>query len=139
MALFLYNYSTNPTIWVAFAYYDPGCGAANQNFRKQGWWQLDSGEVFNAWNADLRSVNRFAYIYAETANNSRNWSGKGNAWLTVDPTASFNQCAFQNTPHDQWVDFFEIDFTWAPPGWDLEVGFREDGILTFAASLGRPH
>jgi hypothetical protein len=139
VALFLYNWFENPPIWVAFAWYDPSCGPANQNFRKQGWWRLEPGQRFVCWNVDLRTVNRFAYIYAETANNGKNWSGTGNAWLTVNPNSAFKQCAFDNTGADQWVDFFQLDFNWAPPGWDLEMGFRPDGFMTSAATQGVPH
>jgi uncharacterized membrane protein len=79
MALFFQN-QTSQTVWVAFAYYDPSCGAANENFRKQGWWQLDPGQPqFNAWNIDLRTVNRYAYFYAETANDGTNYSGTCNS------------------------------------------------------------
>ena len=121
MALIFYN-PYPQTVWIAFAYYDTSCGAANQNFRKLGWWQLDPNQQINFWNVDLRTVNRFAYFYAETAHDGTNWSGNGNAWLSVTPTSSFDQCAFDNQADDQWVDFYELDFTWNLPGWDLIVG-----------------
>ena len=121
MALYFENLSGQP-VWVAFAFFDPNsCGPANQNFRKQGWWQLDRNPRnpagfetsilrFNAWNVDLRTVNRYAYFYAETANDGSSWSGTGNSWLSVNPAAGFSQCAFENADDPQWVDFYGLDF-----------------------------
>ncbi len=132
MALFFQNAMGTP-VWVAFAYYDPLCGPANQNFRKQGWWRLEpyhtftGSPLFNAWDVDLRTINRFAYFYAETDGNRSNWSGSGNGWLSVNPAATFDQCAFEDTGNSQWVNFNEIDFTWikdftrADPFWDMVV------------------
>src|SRR5579871_4380386 len=100
MALLFYNSYTQP-VWVTFLYYDAGCGPANQNFRKLGWWYLNSGQLFMAWDVDLRTVNRFAYFYAETAHDGVSFSGNGNAWIDVNVNSSFNQCAFDNTNCDQ--------------------------------------
>ncbi len=123
MALYFQN-QTSQTVWVAFAYYDPSCGAANQNFRKLGWWQLDPYvPQFNAWDVDLRTVNRYAYFYAETANDGTNYSGTRNSWLSVNPAAAFNQCAFDDAGDGQWVDFYELDFAAVPtPGAPLWPG-----------------
>ena len=122
MALYFAN-GTGQTVWVAFAYYDPSCGEVNQNFRKQGWWQLDilqPGTWFLAWDVDLRTVNRFAYFYVEAADGS-SWHGAGNAWLSVTD-AIFDQCAFDGAGNNyRWVDFIDLDFTWADPGWDTVV------------------
>lgn len=124
MALFFRN-GYWETVWIAFAYYDPGCGAANQNFRKQGWWRLDpspaGSAVLNAWDTDLRRVNRYAYFYAATANIASEWSGAGNGWLTVSPAERFERCAFDSPERDLWVNFIELDFMWAHPGWDFFV------------------
>ena len=121
MSLFFANTYRDP-IWIAFAYYDPSCGPTNQNFRKLGWWEVGgNGTVFEAWNVDLTTVNRFAYFYAESANDGANWSGTGNAWLSVNPLSAFDQCAFESTPNAQWVDFYEIDFSWAERGSDLMI------------------
>lgn len=61
--------------------------------------------------------------YAESADDGKNFSGSGNVWLSVDPSASFDQCAFDNARDDQWVDFFEIDFDVGTPGYDATVCF----------------
>jgi hypothetical protein len=119
MALFFTN-NYSHTIWIAFAYYDPSCGPENQNFRKLGWWQLDPSQMFDAWDVDLRTVNRYAYFYAESADDEASWSGNGNAWLAVDPNAPFDQCAFVEGNDSQWVDFSQLDF--ALPGADLSIG-----------------
>lgn len=108
MPLYFVNQAAN-TVWVAFAYYDTGCGEANQNFRKQGWWQITSGQTFNAWNTDLSTVNRYAYFYAESADGAT-WAGTGNAWLYITQNA-FNQCAFDNTNTTSQVDFIQLDFS----------------------------
>ena len=123
MALYFTNI-TGETVYVAFAWYDPSCGTANQNFRKQGWWALDSSpQMFKAWDVDLHQVNRYAYFYAETANDQVNWSGNGNAWLSVNPDATFGLCAFADPGDDLWVDFIQLDFNWAQTGWDMVVVF----------------
>jgi Protein of unknown function (DUF1036) len=127
MALYLSNIYESP-VWVALAFYDATCGPANQNFRKRGWWELQPyNGYFNVWNVDLRTVNRFAYVYAESAHDGVNWSGTGNSWLNVTPISGFDLCAFETTNDDQWVDFYELDFTWAPPGWDLAITFWRPG------------
>ena len=121
MALYFFN-ASGQAVSVAFAYYDRGCGDANQNFRKQGWWQIENfrGDPgFLAWNVDLRTVNRFAYFYVEAANGS-SWHGTGNAWLGVTDSI-FSQCAFDEGRDDRWVDFIDLDFTWLDPGWDMRV------------------
>jgi hypothetical protein len=129
MALFFQNACGQP-VWVAFAYHDPRCGPTNQLFRKQGWWKVDSlgfplpgNWRLNAWDVDLRRVNRFAYFYAATANLAATWSGTGNGWLSVNPQAAFDKCAFEDPGNGLWVDFNELDFTWADAGWDFVVTF----------------
>jgi hypothetical protein len=62
MALYFINHYP-AALWIAFVYFDAGCGGTQ--FRKTGWWQVNPGETFNAWNTDLRTVNRFASFYAE--------------------------------------------------------------------------
>ena len=143
MALYFFNY-TGQTVWVAFAYYDPSCGAANQNFRKQGWWQLEPShgpfqpyQPFNAWNVDLRTVNRFAYFYAEAADGS-NWSGTGNSWLSVNPAAPFKQCAFEGADDSQWVDFYGLDFSLTFADFDTVVNLFEWGVPTLLQYPGLP-
>ena len=62
MALYFENHYSKP-VWIAFVFSDPRCGELL--FRKMGWWQVNPGAIFNAWNVDLRTVNRFASFYAE--------------------------------------------------------------------------
>jgi hypothetical protein len=153
LALYFQNL-LGETVYVAFAWYDPSCGDANQNFRKQGWWAIqpivttfplppDWPTRFKAWDVDLRSVNRYAYFYAETANDGVNWSGNGNAWLSVNPDEAFDLCAFADPGDDQWVDFAQMDFNWVtagfpppiPLGWDMIVQFWNDGTFLRADFL----
>lgn len=75
MALYFTN-ATDDTIWIAFMYFDSSCGPTNQNYRKLGWWQVDSGQQFNAWNTDLFNVNQYAYFYAKS--NGTTWASTGN-------------------------------------------------------------
>ncbi len=127
MALIFWTDYAQP-IWATLAYYDPACGPANQNFRKRGWWELERGTGQRTiWDVDLRTVNRFAYCYAESAHDGASWSGTGNGWLSVTPNSGFDECALHSFADDQWVDFAEMDFRWAPPGWDLVVGFVDLG------------
>ena len=95
----------------------------------------------NAWDVDLRRVNRFAYFYAATANLAATWSGTGNGWLSVNPQAAFDKCAFEDPGNGLWVDFNELDFTWADAGWDFVVTFwyweGTYGYNTVSSSAGR--
>ena len=99
---------TKQTVWVILLYYDPGCGAANQNFRKQGWWKLNPGQTVVIWNVDLRTVNRYIYFEAEFDADKSVWGGNGNAWIEITDNA-FNQCAIDETGCDRWVDCIEQD------------------------------
>ena len=74
---------TNQTVWVILLYYDSSCGAANQNFRKQGWWKLNPGQTVVIWNVDLRTVNRYIYFEAEFDADKSVWGGNGNAWIEI--------------------------------------------------------
>ena len=97
------------TIWVAFLYYDPGCSPTS--FRKMGWWQVNSGETFNAWNTDLRNVSRYAAFYAEEYRDAggATWNGSGNNWYLISDGA-FDQCYDDNTNCNQQPDFVPLDF-----------------------------
>lgn len=101
--------SYSDTIWIAFLYYDPGCNGAP--FRKLGWWQVNPGDTFNAWNTDLRNVSRYAAFYAEEFKDSggATWSGIGNNWYLI-PDGGFNQCYGDNSNCNQQPDFINLDF-----------------------------
>jgi len=108
MALYFQNLYSD-TIWIAFLYFDGGCGPTP--FRKLGWWQVNSGETFNAWNTDLRNVGRYAAFYAEEYRDEggATWSGTGNNWYLISDVA-FNQCYDDNTNCNQQPDFVPLDF-----------------------------
>jgi uncharacterized membrane protein len=108
MALNFQNLYSN-TIWIAFLYFDASCQGTP--FRKMGWWQVNRGQIFNAWNVDLRSVNRYAAFYAEEFKGSggATWSGTGNNWYLISETR-FSQCYDDNTNCDQQPDFVPLDF-----------------------------
>jgi Protein of unknown function (DUF1036) len=102
-------------IWIAFLYSDAGCGGTP--FRKLGWWQVNPGENFVAWNTDLRTVNRYAAFYAEEFKDSggATWSGTGNSWYRISDVG-FNQCYDDNTNCNQQPDFIQLDFKKADNG-----------------------
>jgi hypothetical protein len=106
MALYFRN-SYPSTIWIAFLYHDPGCSPTP--FRKLGWWQVNSGDTFNAWSTDLRSVNRYAAFYAEEYAGGASWSGSGNNWYLISD-APFDQCYDDNINCNQQPDFIPLDF-----------------------------
>ena len=99
---------TNQTVWVILLYYDSSCGSANQNFRKQGWWQLNAGQTVLIWNADLRTLNRYIYFQGEFAGIAPIWAGSGNEWIEITDNA-FDQCALDETGCTRWVDCIELD------------------------------
>jgi hypothetical protein len=114
MSLYFINHYP-AAIWIAFLYYDSGCSGTP--FRKTGWWQVNPGETFNAWNTDLRTVNRHAAFYAEEFKDSggATWSGTGNSWYRISDMA-FNQCYDDNTNCNQQPDFVQLDFRKADNG-----------------------
>ena len=99
---------TNQTVWLILLYADSGCGAANQNFRKQGWWKLNPGQTVVVWNADLRTVNRYIYFEAEFDADKSVWGGNGNAWIEITDN-HFDQCALDEAGCNRWVDCIELD------------------------------
>jgi uncharacterized membrane protein len=114
MSLYFINHYSD-AVWIAFMYSDAGCGGTP--WRKTGWWQLNPGETFNGWNTDLRTVNRYAYFYAEEYKDSggATWSGTGNNWYLISDGA-FNQCYDDNTNCNQQPDFVQLDFKKADNG-----------------------
>ncbi len=108
MALYFRNLFPN-TVWIAFQYYDPGCSP--NPFRKLGWWQVNSGDTLNAWDTDLRNVNRYASFYAEEFKDAggATWNGTGNNWYRISD-AQFDQCYDDNTNCNQQPDFINLDF-----------------------------
>jgi uncharacterized membrane protein len=102
---------TSQTIWVSMAYYDQSCGAANQYFRKQGWWQIPSMGSVTIFTQGLTSLNRYAYFEAEFApdNMVPGWCGTGNAWTELTDNG-YDQCFLDQTGCNRWVDFKELDF-----------------------------
>jgi hypothetical protein len=99
---------TNQTVSVNLAYYDASCGNANQNFRKQGWWNISSMQTVQVWNVDLRTLNRYVYFEAEFGPDTPVWAGTGNAWTEITDNG-FDQCFLDQTNCTRWVDFQELD------------------------------
>ncbi len=137
MALYFLNETPN-TIFIAFLYFDNGCGGTP--FRKLGWWQVDPGEKFNAWNTDLSTVNRYAAFYAEEYIDSggATWSGTGNNWYLI-PDLKFNQCYDDNTNCNQQPDFVPLDFMTADNGvakfYDLTVTLTAGGKVSTSGDV----
>ena len=97
------------TIWIAFLFHNPNCSGTP--WTKMGWWGVNSGQIFNAWNVDLRSVNRYAAFYAQdfTSRRGAAWSGTGNNWYLIR-SERFSQCYDDNTNCDMQPDFVPLDF-----------------------------
>jgi uncharacterized membrane protein len=111
MALYFQNRFSD-TVWIAFLYNNPGCGAnGGVPWRKLGWWRVDPGQTFNAWNTDLRTVNRYVAWYAEEFRDGggATWSGTGNNWYSI-PDVGFNQCYSDESHCNQQPDFNALDF-----------------------------
>jgi hypothetical protein len=104
MSLYFHNLYSD-TVFIAFLYADTGCGGTP--FRKQGWWQVASGQTLNLWNTDLRTINRLASFYAEAS--GATWSGTGASWYRI-PDQKFNQCFDDNTNCNKTSDFVQLDF-----------------------------
>ena len=120
--LFVNNFPA--AVWIALVYGDTGCGG--QPFRKRGWYQVNPGQEFNAWNTNLRTVNRYALFYAEEYyalfyaeeykdSGGATWSGNGNHWYRV-PDTRFDQCFDDNTNCNQQPNFIQLDFQKADNG-----------------------
>jgi hypothetical protein len=65
----------------------------------------------NAWNTDLRNVNRYAAFYAEEFRDAggATWSGTGNNWYLISDLG-FDQCYDDDTNCNQQPDFIGLDF-----------------------------
>lgn len=94
------------TVWIAFLYGDRNCRGTP--FSKVGWWGVNSGQIFNGWNVDLRRVNRYAAFYADDFTGAT-WSGSGNNWYLI-PTEGFRQCYDDNTNCNMQPNFVPLDF-----------------------------
>jgi hypothetical protein len=108
MALYFQNLYSQ-TIFIAFLFHNPSCGGTP--FEKMGWWGLNSGQIFNCRNVDLRSVNRFAAFYAAESSDpgGPNWSGSGNHWYLISNNL-FSQCFDDNTNCNLERNFVVLDF-----------------------------
>ena len=108
MALNFQNLYSN-TIWIAFLFHNPNCSGTP--WTKQGWWQVDSGQILNAWNVDLRRVNRFAAFFAQefSASQGAIWTGTGNNFYLISDML-FLQCFDDNTNCNQQPNFVPLDF-----------------------------
>lgn len=105
MALYFQNRYSN-TVWIAFLYYDRNC--RETPFTKMGWWQVNSAQILNGWNVDLRAVNRYAAFFAG-ASDGVTWSGTGNNWYLISESR-FSQCYDDNTNCNMQPDFVPLDF-----------------------------
>ena len=105
MVLYFQNRYSN-TVWIAFLYYDRNC--RETPFTKMGWWQVNSAQIFNGWNVDLRAVNRYAAFFAE-ASDGVTWSGTGSNWYLISESR-FSQCYDDNTNCNMQPDFVPLDF-----------------------------
>ncbi|MGF6506260.1 hypothetical protein [Paraburkholderia sp. 32] len=112
MALYFNNQYAD-TVWIAFVYLDPNCSPTH--FRKIGWWQVNSGDNFNAWDTNLRTVNQYAAFYAEEYRDEggATWGGNGNNWYLI-PELGFDQCYDDNTNCTRQPNFALLDFNGAP-------------------------
>jgi hypothetical protein len=116
MALHFQN-EYSKTAYVAIVFYDPSCGAANQNFRKIGWYPVKPGQsivpAIPSLDGDLTKGNARAYFFAQVYGGSQGgtWTGSGNGWIFVPNSAAFSLCAFEdNEDTQQQVDFKDIEF-----------------------------
>src|SRR4029453_3738998 len=69
---------------------------------------VNSGQIFNAWNVNLRLVNRYAAFYADDFKGGA-WSRKGNNWYLIS-TSGFRQCYDDNTNCNIQPNFVPLDF-----------------------------
>ena len=108
MALIFHNLYPD-TIYLAFIYFFPSCSGTR--FKKAGWWQLDSGEIYNMFNVDLRRLNRHAAFWAGQSSDPRaaTWNGSGNNWYRI-PDKTFRQCFDDNWDCNLERDFVPLDF-----------------------------
>jgi hypothetical protein len=113
MALYFGNLYPN-TVWISFVYPDATCTPTP--FRKMGWWQVDSLQLFNAWNIDLKTINPTgnfilnAAFFAEEFRDEEGatWSGTGNNWYQISDV-QFNQCYDVNTNCTRQPDFVPLN------------------------------
>ena len=111
MALYVDN-TTSETLNVSFLIWDGGCAASGQPWRKVAWYVIAPGRVIvpDILDVDLTTVNRYAYLYAYTASQDKDWQGTGNSWGEVSSGVHFDQCLLDETNCVKWVDFETLDF-----------------------------
>jgi hypothetical protein len=99
MTLFFAN-DSSVDAYVSLVWPTSSCGPFTQ-FRKQGWWRVNSKQSVNVWAIDLRKAYAppgsfpFGGFYAEEfANGGGNtWEGfLGQSQALINGAASFNQC-----------------------------------------------
>ena len=98
MLVFCNNYPQ--LVSVCIMWYSPGCPDGG-DWERAGWWNLNSGECQNVFDADLDEINRYYLFYAE--------AGDGAVWAGQ----------YVRTVTDYVFDLCEDDATSA-----REVGFR---------------
>jgi hypothetical protein len=111
MALHIANVSSD-TVNVCLLLFDPGCTVGGQPWRKVAWYVIGPGQTIvpDVLNVDLRTVNRFAGLFAFNASGDKDWQGTENAFFFVSDGVAFDQCAEDNTNTPKEVDFVIIDF-----------------------------
>jgi hypothetical protein len=85
MGLYFKN-KTNEFVWVAYAYYAPGC-AGGVNWAKKGWWNIPPGmtkKVRSGWVGGQKW-----FFFAEADDFSPAWAGP---FFTFLPWAAFDWC-----------------------------------------------
>lgn len=102
LAAFRFTNSTGKTVWVSFQWYE-NQDSDGSDWETAGWWKLEPGETKTVFGADLQSVNKNYYYYAETADGNV-WAGP---YSTCVPSTAFqwplNVC--NNAPGTRYVGF----------------------------------
>lgn len=74
---------------------------------KIGWWQIQRGKTLTAWDGDLRSIDRYAYFYAQAAQGGVLAGTGASLAISAHP---FNQPALDASDGHEQAGFIELDF-----------------------------
>jgi len=100
MGLYFHN-KTSSTVWVAYAYYSPGC-EGGVNWTKKGWYQIapnGTAKVWSGWAGGEK------FFYFAEDNSGHKWAGD---FFTAVPWTAFQWCWNTASTSSRTVGFRKI-------------------------------
>jgi hypothetical protein len=103
MGLYFRNSAGTTSVWLAYAQYNPGCGAGPAAWSKKGWYQIPPGGTALVWSG-WAGGNKFFYFAHDSVGNQ--WAGP---FFTFVPWNAFDWCWNIASTSGRTVGFRKID------------------------------